>query len=63
MLPETSERYLSTILFEGVSEGSDEEPVGLPQGLFHEPSNVEDEMSRSGRLETSNDKVPAQAQS
>ena len=30
MLPDTGERYLSTILFEGVNEGSDEEPVGLP---------------------------------
>jgi cysteine synthase A len=26
MLPDTGERYLSTILFEGVNEGSDEEP-------------------------------------
>jgi len=26
MLPDTGERYLSTILFEGISEGSDEEP-------------------------------------
>jgi cysteine synthase A len=29
MLPDTGERYLSTILFEGINEGSDEEP-GLP---------------------------------
>jgi cysteine synthase A len=27
MLPDTGERYLSTILFEGVNEGSDEEPT------------------------------------
>ena len=27
MLPDTGERYLSTILFEGINEGSDEEPV------------------------------------
>jgi cysteine synthase A len=27
MLPDTGERYLSTILFEGVTEGSDEIPV------------------------------------
>jgi cysteine synthase len=26
MLPDTGERYLSTILFEGVAEGSDPEP-------------------------------------
>ncbi len=26
MLPDTGERYLSTILFEGISDGSDEEP-------------------------------------
>ena len=25
MLPDTGERYLSTILFEGISEGSDDE--------------------------------------
>ena len=32
MLPDTGERYLSTILFEGISEGSDEEPAdGLPE--------------------------------
>jgi len=30
MLPDTGERYLSTILFEGVNEGSDEEAGGLP---------------------------------
>ncbi len=31
MLPDTGERYLSTILFEGIQEGSDEEPaVSLP---------------------------------
>lgn len=30
MLPDTGERYLSTILFEGINEGSDEEPAGLP---------------------------------
>ncbi len=31
MLPDTGERYLSTILFEGITEGSDEEPAaGLP---------------------------------
>ncbi len=30
MLPDTGERYLSTILFEGINEGSDEEPSGLP---------------------------------
>ena len=28
MLPDTGERYLSTILFEGIPEGSDEEPSG-----------------------------------
>jgi cysteine synthase A len=27
MLPDTGERYLSTILFEGINEGSDEEPT------------------------------------
>jgi cysteine synthase A len=27
MLPDTGERYLSTILFEGIAEGSDEEPL------------------------------------
>ena len=27
MLPDTGERYLSTILFEGIAEGSDEEPA------------------------------------
>jgi len=27
MLPDTGERYLSTILFEGINEGSDEEPA------------------------------------
>ncbi len=27
MLPDTGERYLSTILFEGINEGTDEEPV------------------------------------
>jgi cysteine synthase A len=26
MLPDTGERYLSTILFEGINEGTDEEP-------------------------------------
>jgi len=26
MLPDTGERYLSTILFEGIPEGSDPEP-------------------------------------
>jgi len=26
MLPDTGERYLSTILFEGIAEGSDPEP-------------------------------------
>ncbi|HLN57991.1 MAG TPA: cysteine synthase A, partial [Thermoanaerobaculia bacterium] len=26
MLPDTGERYLSTMLFEGIAEGSDEEP-------------------------------------
>lgn len=30
MLPDTGERYLSTILFEGVNEGSDEETAVLP---------------------------------
>ena len=30
MLPDTGERYLSTILFEGVNEGSDEETAILP---------------------------------
>ncbi len=31
MLPDTGERYLSTILFEGIAEGSDEEPsASLP---------------------------------
>jgi cysteine synthase len=31
MLPDTGERYLSTILFEGINEGSDEEPsASLP---------------------------------
>jgi len=30
MLPDTGERYLSTFLFEGVAEGSDPEPAGLP---------------------------------
>ncbi|MBC8647897.1 MAG: pyridoxal-phosphate dependent enzyme, partial [Thermoanaerobaculia bacterium] len=30
MLPDTGERYLSTILFEGVNEGSDEEAALLP---------------------------------
>jgi cysteine synthase A len=30
MLPDTGERYLSTFLFEGIEEGSDEVPVGLP---------------------------------
>ncbi|MEO8348620.1 MAG: cysteine synthase A [Acidobacteriota bacterium] len=28
MLPDTGERYFTTILFEGINEGSDEEPVG-----------------------------------
>lgn len=28
MLPDTGERYFTTILFEGMNEGSDEEPVG-----------------------------------
>ncbi|MCZ6599865.1 MAG: cysteine synthase A, partial [Acidobacteria bacterium] len=27
MLPDTGERYLSTFLFEGILEGSDEEPT------------------------------------
>jgi cysteine synthase A len=26
MLPDTGERYLSTVLFEGIAEGSDPEP-------------------------------------
>ena len=31
MLPDTGERYLSTILFEGVNEGSDDDWLaGLP---------------------------------
>jgi cysteine synthase A len=30
MLPDTGERYLSTFLFEGIGEGSDDEPAGLP---------------------------------
>ncbi len=30
MLPDTGERYLSTFLFEGIGEGSDEVPAGLP---------------------------------
>jgi cysteine synthase A len=30
MLPDTGERYLSTILFEGINEGSDEEPAASP---------------------------------
>jgi cysteine synthase len=30
VLPDTGERYLSTVLFEGVAEGSDPEPTGLP---------------------------------
>jgi cysteine synthase A len=30
MLPDTGERYLSTILFEGIVEGSDEEPAASP---------------------------------
>jgi cysteine synthase A len=31
MLPDTGERYLSTILFEGINEGSDDEAaLGLP---------------------------------
>jgi cysteine synthase len=30
MLPDTGERYLSTILFEGVNEGSDDEPSASP---------------------------------
>jgi cysteine synthase len=30
MLPDTGERYLSTILFEGINEGSDEEEALLP---------------------------------
>lgn len=30
VLPDTGERYLSTVLFEGVAEGSDPEPAGLP---------------------------------
>ena len=40
MLPDTGERYLSTILFEGINEGSDEEPVaagvaaGTPYGML-----------------------------
>jgi hypothetical protein len=28
MLPDTGERYLTTILFEGISEASDELPPG-----------------------------------
>jgi len=28
MLPDTGERYFTTILFEGINEGSDEEPAG-----------------------------------
>ena len=28
MLPDTAERYLSTVLFEGIAEGSDQEPDG-----------------------------------
>jgi cysteine synthase A len=32
MLPDTGERYLSTILFEGVSEGSDEEWLAQLEG-------------------------------
>ena len=27
MLPDTGERYLSTILFEGIAEGSDDEAL------------------------------------
>jgi cysteine synthase A len=30
MLPDTGERYLSTFLFEGIAEGSDPEPAGVP---------------------------------
>ena len=32
MLPTPGERYLSTILFEGINEVSDEEPVGAAVG-------------------------------
>ena len=28
MLPDTGERYFTSILFEGVNEGTDEEPAG-----------------------------------
>jgi len=27
MLPDTGERYFTTILFEGINEGTDEEPA------------------------------------
>jgi cysteine synthase A len=27
MLPDTGERYFTTVLFEGINEGSDEEPA------------------------------------
>lgn len=33
MLPDTGERYLSTLLFEGINEGSDEEWLGSLAGL------------------------------